>query len=159
MQNIKLWFQKLKNTDDTTRETWIIRVLILIFVIIGAVFLITREKDIFSNNNTQNISFDSTIHPISWQINLPKNYNIKDSGSYDNEYYSVFYENWSGNYRVRVYQGGEYDFRDIRFFIDQQLLNFKDFEDYTYFETHKVIYEDKRHNNIPTMDIPDKPYD
>ena len=91
---------------------------------------------------------------LNWDVEVPQGYSIKEVGSFSNDHYGVFYEEWSGNYQVIIYGGREYSLSQIKSHINNQLLEFKDFEDYEYFETHKIIFTDRRSENYPSMEIP-----
>jgi hypothetical protein len=149
---LKMYLAKYRNRD--IRDIRSIRQLVLIlFTVIVISLLVDSLTDIstkyFGRNNNK-------VSTVVWEINIPDNYSIKEKGSYVNEYFGVYYEEWSGNYKVTIYTGKEYTLPQIKGFINSKLLEFKDFEDYSYLEKHKIIFTDRRTDNLPSMDIPDE---
>lgn len=141
-----------KNIEKNFRDIQTIRLLVFILLIVIIItLLIDGITSVTRDTSTEN---QSPANPVNWEITIPDNYSIRDKGSYINNYYGVFYEAWSGNYGVIIYEGEQYQLSQIESYINNQLLSFKDFEDYSYFETHEVNFTDKRHENLPTMDIP-----
>lgn len=144
-----------RNIGRNFRDIQAIRLLAFILLIVIIVSLLIDGITDVSREKSQN----NTINTVNWEISVPKNYSIRDNGSYFNSYYGVFYEEWSGNYQVLIYEGDGYNLSQIESYISNQLLEFNDFEDYTYFETHKLIFTDKRNENLPTMEIPSEAND
>ncbi len=142
-----------KNLRDIQAIKFLVLILIVMIILsflIDGLFDISRN---FFGDQTLNSSFPT------WDVDIPENYSIRDEGSFSTDYYGVFYEEWSGNYQVNIYQGKGYSLSQIKSYINNQLLQFEDFKDYEYFEKHEIIFNDRRSENLPTMEIPSQPND
>ena len=113
---------------------WMLLFLFLCSIITSVYFLIKRYK----SDKVQKTN-------VSWQVDIPKNYNIKNSHGYTSNDFKVFYSEYLQKYYVTVKSGQEYDFEEIKIWIVQQLIKFDDFSGMDKKEIENVLdFSDER---------------
>lgn len=164
---LSLWTRRTGGQGKSLiRETRLIAVLIIVmFVLLTLSLTFGSPRDVldnlFSRDNRENIpvgiglgEVNPTLRDIAWEVDIPHDFNLQESDSYETAEFAIFYNRAADNYYVNIYQGEEYTFDEIKAFIETKVLvQISDFNSYNKLPNSLILYYDYRGGYTEEFDL------
>ncbi len=116
---------------------------ILLIAVLSTIILLVYYR-LKKDKNEENTGIE-TDEQISWNLEIPENYNVKNSYMFSCDYFIIYYSIESETYSIIIKKHDNYEEEAIKKWIFEQVKNFEDSESITEENTN---FMDKMPENL-----------